>query len=104
MPASRSARAMTFAPRSWPSSPGLAITTRIFWLIRSTTHQITRSSDDRHFLVFSPYFAERIAHFADRGIGAHAIEQQRHGVGGAPGAGLQRFERAADAIGIARAL
>src|SRR3981081_3370938 len=33
MPASRSARAMIFAPRSWPSRPGLATTTRIlFWL------------------------------------------------------------------------
>src|SRR5215210_7995966 len=30
MPASRRARAMIFAPRSWPSSPGFAITTRIF--------------------------------------------------------------------------
>src|SRR3954469_17366417 len=29
MPASRSARAMIFAPRSCPSSPGLATTTRI---------------------------------------------------------------------------
>src|SRR4029453_7785144 len=29
MPASRSARAMIFAPRSWPSRPGLAMTTRI---------------------------------------------------------------------------
>src|SRR6185312_3401179 len=29
MPASRRARAMTFAPRSWPSSPGLATRTRI---------------------------------------------------------------------------
>src|SRR3990172_5895797 len=27
MPASRNARAMIFAPRSWPSSPGLAIST-----------------------------------------------------------------------------
>src|SRR3954467_6718724 len=31
MPASRSARAMIFAPRSWPSRPGLATTTRIFF-------------------------------------------------------------------------
>src|SRR4051812_29069349 len=30
MPASRSARAMIFAPRSCPSSPGFAINTRIF--------------------------------------------------------------------------
>src|SRR5580658_9379366 len=29
IPASRSARATTFAPRSWPSSPGFAISTRI---------------------------------------------------------------------------
>src|SRR5215211_6447281 len=32
MPASRSARAMIFAPRSCPSSPGFATTTRIFRL------------------------------------------------------------------------
>src|ERR1700691_2036114 len=29
MPASRNARAIIFAPRSWPSRPGLATTTRI---------------------------------------------------------------------------
>jgi hypothetical protein len=29
MPASRSARATTFAPLSWPSSPGFATTTLI---------------------------------------------------------------------------
>src|SRR5579862_7126108 len=31
MPASRNARAITFAPRSCPSSPGFAISTRIFF-------------------------------------------------------------------------
>src|SRR5262249_24491409 len=31
MPASRNARAITLAPRSWPSRPGLAISTRIFF-------------------------------------------------------------------------
>src|SRR5262249_39095639 len=36
MPASRSARAMIFAPRSCPSSPGLATTTRIFWVVLGT--------------------------------------------------------------------
>src|SRR5919108_697133 len=30
IPASRRARAMIFAPRSWPSNPALAMTTRIF--------------------------------------------------------------------------
>src|ERR1700674_637478 len=35
MPASRKARAIIFAPRSWPSNPGLAISTRIFFCIIS---------------------------------------------------------------------
>src|SRR5215203_4816837 len=35
MPASRSARAMIFAPRSCPSRPGLATTTRIFLLLEA---------------------------------------------------------------------
>src|SRR5436305_5006012 len=33
MPASRSARAMILAPRSWPSRPGFATTTRIFFSV-----------------------------------------------------------------------
>src|SRR5918911_245170 len=37
-PASRSARATIFAPRSWPSSPGLATTTRI---LRSSVMIVT---------------------------------------------------------------
>src|SRR5258705_9254185 len=40
MPASRRARAMIFAPRSWPSKPGLATTTRI---LRSTVSRIGAS-------------------------------------------------------------
>src|SRR6516225_4769956 len=35
-PASRSARATTFAPRSWPSRPGLAMTTRMLLMNPST--------------------------------------------------------------------
>src|SRR5271169_6666773 len=37
-PASRSARATTFAPRSWPSRPGLAMTTRM--LLMNPLHRI----------------------------------------------------------------
>src|SRR4051812_37894089 len=37
IPASRSARAMIFAPRSCPSSPGLATTTRIRGLVTADT-------------------------------------------------------------------
>src|SRR4029453_7584490 len=40
MPASRSARATTFAPRSWPSRPGLATTTRIRVLMGASSGQI----------------------------------------------------------------
>src|SRR5438874_13466672 len=36
MPASRRARAMIFAPRSWPSRPGFAMTTRIFRATRGS--------------------------------------------------------------------
>src|ERR1700749_659916 len=35
IPASRRARAIIFAPRSWPSRPGLATTTRILRAIRA---------------------------------------------------------------------
>src|ERR1051325_10171348 len=39
IPASRKARAITFAPRSWPSKPGLATSTRIFRLDIATTRK-----------------------------------------------------------------
>src|SRR4051794_603562 len=52
MPASRSARAMIFAPRSWPSRPGLATTTRILrvWVLFTTARKLmpTRIVQPRH--------------------------------------------------------
>src|SRR5919201_2750619 len=41
IPASRKARAMIFAPRSWPSRPGFAITTRSF---AATSRQVYERS------------------------------------------------------------
>src|SRR3954463_6239193 len=41
IPASRNARAMIFAPRSWPSRPGFAMTTLIF---RATVPQSSLAS------------------------------------------------------------
>ena len=71
MPASRSARAMTLAPRSCPSSPGLAMTTlKSFASIRSIGD----------FFVLAPHLAERVAHLADGGIGADGVEDRRHQV------------------------
>src|SRR5262245_30558528 len=47
MPASRRARAMIFAPRSWPSRPGFAMTTRI----APGTWAEYRGAPDRHRLL-----------------------------------------------------
>src|SRR3954467_14432010 len=48
MPASRRARAMIFAPRSWPSRPGFAITTLI---LRATGRQVYGREADRRWLL-----------------------------------------------------
>src|ERR1700733_7829499 len=58
-PASRNARATTLAPRSWPSRPGLAITTRILLIKRASragprwpgplTRSVSGSLDHRSF-------------------------------------------------------
>src|SRR5918996_5139588 len=53
IPASRRARAMIFAPRSCPSRPGLAITTRIFL---ATAAQVYGGETDRRRLL--PRMAE----------------------------------------------
>src|SRR5437660_4994778 len=117
IPASRSARAITLAPRSCPSRPGFAITTLIMvipalaiarlaigrlvgrlsiWRLESygrlnngtinqhspnhqspTNHPISNHpiSNDRLFLILSPHVPQRVAHLADRGVGAHGLEQ-----------------------------
>src|SRR6476661_5876463 len=46
MPASRNALAMTFAPRSCPSSPGLATSTRT--LISAIEHHLTTEDTEDH--------------------------------------------------------
>ena len=37
-------------------------------------------SDDRRFLVLAPDLAQRVAHLADRRVGAHGVEDRRHQV------------------------
>src|SRR5829696_394519 len=54
MPASRSARAMIFAPRSWPSRPGLATTTRILRLLVAALTAPILLDDQLHLLVRRP--------------------------------------------------
>src|SRR5262249_49655694 len=94
MPASRRARAMTFAPRSWPSRPGFAMMTRsvLKWA----------SSNDRRLLVFTPDVAERVAHLADRRIRADGVQDEGHQVRRPARRLAQRIERAPDLIAVAR--
>src|SRR3954468_9880681 len=77
MPASRSARAMIFAPRSCPSRPGLATTTRI---LRFDTR---RSLDDHRVAgeaVLDGDALEDLAHRLDaRGAVAGGVRGDRDG-------------------------
>src|SRR5262249_40975155 len=98
MPASRSARAITFAPRSWPSSPGFAMTT-LSLRIRIVKG---RRSDDGHFLVLAPDVAERVAHLADGGVGADGVDDARHQVLGGLRGRAQTVERALHRLVVAR--
>src|SRR5690348_7353018 len=84
MPASRRARAITLAPRSWPSSPGLATSTRIGG----------RMLEMRRLLVSPEHVAERIADLAERRVGPDRVEDVRHRVLGALGGAAERVERA----------
>src|SRR4051812_4090049 len=77
MPASRSARAMIFAPRSCPSRPGLATTTRIFRL--EPAADISGGSllhDELH-----PLIAEAVDRAVDD-VGAALLERPGVGPGG----------------------
>src|ERR1700676_5117069 len=77
MPASRSARAIIFAPRSCPSSPGLAIKTRIFL---SGIFNNRPASGDGDFFVGAEDGAHGVAEFAESGITFHGVEEVRHEV------------------------
>src|SRR4030095_6988663 len=71
MPAARRARAMTLAPRSWPSRPGLAISTRILFsgILFCVLLQAKVKSGDGDFFVGAESVAHGVADFAERGVG-----------------------------------
>src|SRR5947208_14182586 len=73
MPASRRARATTFAPRSCPSKPGFAIRTRIFLGIGTTSvkERLLQGAEDP---------AHHVADFAEGRLRAHRVEDERHRV------------------------
>src|ERR1039458_890912 len=99
MPASRSARAITLAPRSWPSSPGLATSTRIGGFIYCPVRvQVTQASwpvllDMRRLLIRAKHPAECVADLAQRRVSTHRIQNERHGVLRALGRPPQRVQR-----------
>src|SRR5204862_7906393 len=75
MPASRRARATSLAPRSWPSSPGLATSTRTGMVVRTPSH-----SKHDGLLELAPLVLEHADHLADRAVRLGAVDQQRHQV------------------------
>src|SRR5947209_2102579 len=78
MPASRSARAMIFAPRSWPSRPGFATTTRIFLSVEALMGR--GSLERRRFGVAAEHSLERRDHLALGRLGSGSVEQMRRQV------------------------
>src|ERR1700760_3655758 len=97
MPASRSVRAMILAPRSCPSKPGFATTTRIGRLAispRVYPGLVARGagSEDRRLAVDAPHRPARLADLALAGVGPRALDQVRHHVLVGGGGGLERGE------------
>src|SRR5216683_2513206 len=74
-PASRRARATTLAPRSWPSRPGLATSTRGATL-----------ENDR-LLELAPGLAQHVGDLAQGAVGLDGVDQHRHQVGVTAGGG-----------------
>src|SRR5947209_16206370 len=102
MPASRRARAMILAPRSWPSRPGLATTTRIFFDVL-----IGGSLEDRALPVGAEHPLEGRDDLALGGVRAGGVEQGRHQVlvlarGGLAQDVQRRLHRGAVARGAGR--
>src|SRR5438105_12443797 len=92
MPASRSARATILAPRSWPSRPAFATTTRILRSMRGSL----RRSEDRRLAPDAPDPAKGVAHLAHGGVDAGCVHDRGHEVHVALGVRLQPRERRLD--------
>src|SRR6476660_1506363 len=110
-PASRRARATSFAPRSWPSSPGFATSTlagvviasgRFRYGVPASGHASAASpSEDRRLLVLAPHVLELLRDLADRAVLLDALDQLRHEVGVAPGRVAQLRQGGQRGAGVA---
>src|SRR4029077_9735831 len=84
MPASRNARAITLAPRSCPSSPGLATSTRIRLFIQS---------DRARFPIGAEHIPQSVTDFTERRVSADSVQNVRHGVFRTLGRASQGIQR-----------
>src|SRR6202011_3944951 len=96
IPASRSARASTFAPRSWPSSPALATMTRSGRSLVVVVSVAALISELRRLGVAAVHAHHRVDDLALGGDRLHAVDQERHHVRLAGARAFQRRERRLD--------
>src|SRR3972149_10374135 len=89
-PAPRGGGATTLAPRSWPSRPGFAIRTRIFFAIGPT-------SIEERLLPDPEDGAHHVADLPERRLRPHGIEDQGHRI-------VVRLAPCSGAVGRDRAL
>src|SRR6185436_15769723 len=87
-PASRRAAATTFAPRSWPSRPGLATITRNFLRLAC----FIGLPIDRRFAPFSELRLERVDDFPERHAPFDPVEERGHEVGAVAGGRPDRLQ------------
>src|SRR4030042_6860452 len=93
IPASRSARQITLAPRSWPSKPGLATRTLIF--LSGMSSSFTRPGSKCHrLLVFSVDVFQGAHDLSQGGIGLDTFQEIGHEVLVVAGGLLEVRERA----------
>src|SRR5215472_2077442 len=93
MPASRSARAMTLAPRSWPSRPAFATRMRIGRAMLLDERRFAIAAEDRH---------ERFRDLAQRRFALDALEIVRHEIFVSFGSALEGGKRRLDLRTVAR--
>src|SRR5580693_9159616 len=97
MPASRRARAITLAPRSWPSRPGLAMRTRIFLPgMRSEGYFKIFGLGNGDFLIDAEGLAQGVADLTERGVGFYGFQEMGHQVFGALGGMAEGIEAPLD--------
>src|SRR5690606_31174317 len=94
MPASRSAAAITLAPRSWPSSPALPSRILGVYPVTCIAPLPSRSSELRGWLVGAEDLPQRTRDLTDRGVGEHRLADGRHEVVASPRRAGQPLERA----------